>query len=105
MGLISMITQFPKLITQVVFDYLYNNHWLAIIPHAIAGIIGIVMAIIFYYNYPVAMVSGDYVLEGISGLWEYSKLRTILFAILILNLVVSSFFMVVQPVFMKISHD
>lgn len=106
MGLLTMLTQFPKLLTQILFDQLFKYRWVAVIPHAIAGVAGIIMSVLYYTHNPTGtLVADSGVYEGLPGLWAYSIPRAIAYVFLILNLVIMAIWTVLYPILMKKNAD
>jgi phosphoglycerol transferase MdoB-like AlkP superfamily enzyme len=118
LGWIWLIVSFSSLIA--IFFFLFNFipalfvlilqfyglNWFTVISHSIAGLLGVISILYFFYNNPPELVSGDESVFIFEGMWKESPLKTVCLALpftgLILGLIWSS---IVVPISLKFEGE
>lgn len=100
MGLMTMLIELPGVICALILK-LYNYSWASVVIHALAGLAAIIAIINIFFFVKVSIVGGGSASSYISGLWEYSHLRTILLLIFIVPFFLSFIAFVFAPFSVK----
>lgn len=101
LGLMSILIELPGLICALILKF-YNYSWVSVIVHVLAGLAAIIEIINVFFFVKVSIGGGGTASSFITGLWEYSHLRTILFSLFIVPFFLSFIAFVFVPFSVKL---
>jgi len=92
-----------------VFRYLvmklYVLNWFTVIIHSIAGLLGIIMIIVFFKNNPIEYVSSSGNVSLLKGMWKTHPVKLVVLFIPFLSLIFSLMYSaIITPILMKVDE-
>jgi uncharacterized membrane-anchored protein len=103
--LFSLINFIPALLRTLIIQF-YGLNWFTVISHSIAGLLGVISILYFFYYNPPELVSGDESVFIFEGMWKESPLKAVCLALpftgVMIALIWSS---IVVPISMKFEGE
>ncbi len=98
----GILNGIPGLLRYLILK-LYGINWFSCIVHSLAGLVGVVVIILFFSANPPELVTGDEAVFMLTGMWELAPLKTIFVGIPFLGVVISVLWStIISPIYIKL---
>ncbi len=104
MGIIfAIVNGVPGLLRLLILK-IYGINWFSCIVHSLAGVIGVVLIILFFSANPLELVIGSESSPILAGMWEIAPVKTVFLAFPFVGLITSILWSnIISPIYIKLS--
>lgn len=101
----TIFISLPQLLRYLIIK-LYGNNWFSIVSHSLAGAVGVIGILMFFFYYPPTIEIGSSSYFILAGMWEVAPFKMIFLAIPFFGIVMALVILpVITPILMKLDED